>query len=158
MAKRTTTLIKPAVEAVNVEKVNVEAVNIDDLTIAQLRALAKLQLEKHESVAGATVPGLQAGEQAVIACTDKKGVFFGYTKDIAPTTVTLRAARMVLYWSHAMSGVQGLASIGPIDANTSIGCRISAESDAMLHGVTAIFPVTPSALNVWVKAPVYRSK
>ena len=57
-------------------------------------------------------------ERAVVVCTAKRGVFFGYTRETGQaiferTTVTLQRARMCTYWSAETKGVLGLGSIGP---------------------------------------------
>lgn len=94
--------------------------------------------------------------QPVLVCTEKRGVFFGYTTDPLADPLNLKDARMCIYWSSKMGGVQGLADIGPVDASASgNGCRISAKSDAILKGITAVFTVSEAAVGVWEGAPVY---
>ncbi len=49
-----------------------------------------------------------------------------------------------------MGGVFGLADIGP-----DLDSKISATAPGVtLEGVTAVFSVTPEAVNAWVSAPV----
>ena len=98
-----------------------------------------------------------ADMQAVIVCTEKRGVFFGWTADPLADPLTLSRARMCIYWSSYIGGVQGLAATGPTDAVAErSGSRISAESDAILRGITAVFPATDAAVAAWAAAPVYR--
>ena len=67
-------------------------------------------------------------ERAVMVCTDKRGVFFGYATDTSGDVIHLRAARMAVYWSQSMHGVLGLAKDGP-DSD----CRISKPADIELR-------------------------
>lgn len=96
--------------------------------------------------------------QAVVVCTAKRGVFFGYTTDPLADPITLTKARMCIYWPSKIGGVQGLAATGPTDAKASgSSCsRIAAESDAILRDITAVFPATEAAVAAWAAAPVYR--
>ncbi len=131
-------------------------ININDLTIGQARELA--------SMFGDNPPApvnIAAGPmRPVLACTDKRGVFFGYTDDPLADPLTLKDARMCIYWSSNIGGVQGLAESGPFDAvKSGEGSRIAAKSNAILKGITAVFEVTDAAAGVWVDAPIYgRSK
>lgn len=87
---------------------------------------------------------------AVVVCTDKRGVVFGYTTDATARPIQLMNARMCLYWSADVGGVFGLADIGPTK-----GCKISAQVPAIvLEGITAIMLVDEKAEKAWVKAPV----
>lgn len=96
---------------------------------------------------------------AVLVCTEKRGVFFGYTADPMAEPINLKGARMCIYWSSKIGGVQGLAEAGPFDAvKSGDGSRISAKSDAILKGVTAVFSVTDAAAGVWDTAPIYGRK
>jgi hypothetical protein len=92
---------------------------------------------------------MQAG-QAVLATTKHRGVFFG-TLAAEPdgTTVTLTGAQMAIYWSSAMRGVFGLASIGP-DAECRIGGPVPSLT---IHDVTALAPCTDAAVARWALAP-----
>lgn len=96
----------------------------------------------------------------VLVCTDKRGVFFGYTTDPLADPLMLTDARMCIYWSTKIGGVQGLAEAGPFDATVSgNGSRIGAKANAILKGITAVFEVTEAAAGIWVDAPIYgRSK
>ena len=49
----------------------------------------------------------------VVVCTDKRGVVFGYTKNIKARPIKLKQARMCLYWPKEVGGVFGLGDIGP---------------------------------------------
>jgi hypothetical protein len=96
----------------------------------------------------------KAKTQAVIICTDKRGVFFGYV-DEAPTdiikvrTVVLKKARMCVHWSVATKGVLGLASAGPAK-----GSRVTdAIPSIALDGVHAVLDMTPEAIQRWADPP-----
>ena len=39
------------------------------------------------------------GERPVLVTTAHRGVFFGYAKDVSGETITLRAARLCVYWT-----------------------------------------------------------
>ena len=87
-------------------------------------------------------------EIAVVVTTSHRGVFFGYTSDWSGDTVKLRAGRMCTYWSAAMKGVFGLASIGP-DKN----CRIGTACDLELRNVTAVAQCSKQATAAWEAQP-----
>ena len=93
-------------------------------------------------------------EVAVIVCTDKRGVFFGYI-DVTPEAVmsaksaTLRRARMCVQWSVATKGVLGLASDGPAK-----GSRVTDEIPAiLLDGIHAVLIPTDAAITRWSDPP-----
>lgn len=90
----------------------------------------------------------QPTERPVLVTTDKRGVFFGYATDTDGDTIHLKRARMCVYWSKAMKGVLGLASIGPDE-----DCRISPAADLQLRGVTAVAEVRPDAVKRWEAHP-----
>ena len=88
-------------------------------------------------------------ERPVVVCTQYRGVFFGYATDTAGDRVTLKRARMCLYWSKAMRGVLGLASEGP-----NSECRIGNPVDSIeLRGVTAVIECTEQAAAKWEASP-----
>lgn len=131
--------------------------DINDLTVGQAKELAAM------FSGGTPSPksdGPSAVARAVIVCTERRGVFFGYSKDVYADPMELKDARMCIYWSSKIGGVQGLADKGPIDAvKSGDGSRIAAKCDALLKGVSAVFSVTPEAEAMWIYAPVYgRSK
>ena len=87
--------------------------------------------------------------KAVVVTTAHRGVFFGNTDQNPSDTITLKDARMCVYWSAAMRGVLGLASAGP-----DKDCRISnAVPELELHGVTAVMQCSPEAVERWESAP-----
>ena len=91
--------------------------------------------------------------KAVIVCTDKRGVIFGYAKKGIPNRrgqITLKKARMCLYWPASVGGVFGLGEIGP-NADTKISAKLSG---VCLEGVTAIFDVSKDAEKAWKNAPI----
>lgn len=87
----------------------------------------------------------------VLVTTDKnrKGVFAGYLVDFDwdKKIVTLKNARMAIYWSTETRGVLGLAGIGP-----QKGSRISPEIPQIeLDGVTSISDISDIAKKQWDK-------
>ena len=82
-------------------------------------------------------------ERPVIVCTEFRGVFFGYAKDTSGDTISLRAARMAIYWGTTR-GVMELAEVGP-----NAKSKISAQADIEVRKVTAVFEVTPKAAEQW---------
>lgn len=87
----------------------------------------------------------EAKKRAVIVCTTHRGVFFGYATDTSKDTIFLRAARMAIYWGTT-KGVMELAETGPTSSS-----KISAQADIEVRSITAVFEVSPKALNEWEK-------
>lgn len=87
--------------------------------------------------------------QFVVLTTKHRGVFGGRLAALDGTTATLESAQMAVYWSPAMRGVFGLASLGPDES-----CRIGGPvSSLLLTDVTAVAPVTDAARERWERAP-----
>lgn len=86
------------------------------------------------------------GYKPVIVTTIYRGVFFGYTKNHMQTNVNLRRARMAIQWGTTQ-GLLELAETGPTSQS-----KIGAVADAYLHGVNAVFRVTPEAEQAWLEA------
>ncbi len=86
----------------------------------------------------------------VVVTTKYRGVFFGkITEELADESITLEGAQMCIYWSPAMRGVFGLASIGP-----DKDCRIGGAVPLLkIPGITAIAPCTDEAASRWRVAP-----
>ena len=84
----------------------------------------------------------------VVVTTAHRGVFFGYATDTSGETITLRRARLCLYWSADIRGFMGLASDGP-----SATCRIGPAADITLRSITAVLEVTAPAVARWEAAP-----
>ena len=84
--------------------------------------------------------------------TDRRGVFFGYKDDAslpADGIVTIRQARMCVYWSTDVRGVVGLAAKGPTDS-----CRITPACELLtVNGVTSVMKCSEGARKAWEKAP-----
>ena len=90
--------------------------------------------------------------KAVMVTTEQRGVFFGYAEDgqdMTGKTVEIKGARMCVFWSQAMRGVLGLASMGP-DKDCRIGPSITS---IVLQNVTAVCAVTEEATKKWEAAP-----
>lgn len=92
--------------------------------------------------------------RAVVVCTAKRGVFFGYTTEtgdeiIARGTVTLANARMCVKWSIGTHGVLGLAGIGP-QYGSKIGPRVP---EFTCESITAVMSCSPEATKTWEDGP-----
>lgn len=97
-------------------------------------------------------------EVAVVVCTEKRGVFFGYMPVTAKRTekggdlvkvAELKRARMCTYWSAETKGVLGLAATGP-----QKGSRIGpAVPSITLRDITCFIDVEPAAAQAWESAP-----
>lgn len=79
----------------------------------------------------------------VIVCTEYRGVFFGYAEDTSGDAVQLKRARMAIYFGTTR-GVMELAETGPTEKS-----RISARADIDVRKATAVFEVTPEAVERW---------
>jgi hypothetical protein len=89
-------------------------------------------------------------ERAVVICTAKRGVFFGYTTDSGDAIIekskgTLRRARMCVRWSAETHGVLGLAGIGP-QKGSKVGPRVPAIA---LESITAVIDCSDEAAKAW---------
>lgn len=119
--------------------------DIDSLTIGDAKKLAAL----FASASAIPAQGTHVA-MPVIVCTDKRGVVFGYTECVTARPITLKNARMCLYWSADVGGVFGLGEKGP-----SKDCKISATLSSIdLEGVTAVFSVDAVAEKAWISAKV----
>lgn len=123
--------------------------DLNKMTIQEIAGLcAKLAPLTGQSPCAA--PANPSQSSAVVVCTDKRGVVFGYTTDPHARPISLTAARMCLYWSADVGGVFGLADIGPTK-----DCKISAVVPQItLEGVTAVFAMTDTAVKAWTAAKV----
>ena len=86
------------------------------------------------------------GYKPVLVTTIYRGVFFGYTKNHMQSDMSLRRARMATQWGTT-KGLLELAETGPTHQS-----KIGAVADAYLHGVNAVFRVTPEAEQAWLEA------
>ena len=82
----------------------------------------------------------------VIVCTTHRGVFFGYAANTSGDIIKLQRARMAIYWG-TKRGVMELAEVGPNTAS-----KISARADIEVRSITAVFEVTPAAVEKWEAA------
>lgn len=88
-------------------------------------------------------------ERAVVVTTEHRGVFFGYASDTSGDPITLKRARLCVYWSSDVKGFMGLASNGP-----TRGCRIGpAVEEIELRKITSVIAVSPEAVKLWESAP-----
>lgn len=92
----------------------------------------------------------KSDERAVVVCTAKRGVFFGYSDEsdealIARGTGSLKRARMCVYWSQETRGVLGLAGIGP-----QKGSRVGPQVPKLtFESITAVIECSPKAVEAW---------
>lgn len=86
----------------------------------------------------------------VLVTTEHRGVFAGLIEDdqdINARSMPLKSAKMAIYWGTA-KGVMELAKDGP---NGKSKISLAADIPA-LHGITAVFDVTPEAWKKWEAA------
>lgn len=85
----------------------------------------------------------------LVVTTAHKGVFAGYGKPTANTTIRLENARMCVHWSAEVKGVVGLAANGPTE-----GCRIGPAAPAItLQAVTSVMEASKQAEEKWNSQP-----
>ncbi len=120
--------------------------NIDTLTIGEAKQLAAMFGTQAPGTASKRTDALTH----VVVCTDKRGVVFGATYDVAARPIMLQDARMCLYWSADVGGVFGLADVGPTK-----DCKVSAVVPLLtLEGVTCVMAMDDKAVKAWVNAKV----
>lgn len=91
----------------------------------------------------------KSSERAVVVTTEHRGVFFGYASDTSGDPITLKRARLCVYWSTDVKGFMGLASNGPTKS-----CRIGpAVEEIELRKITSVIAVSPEAVKLWESAP-----
>lgn len=95
---------------------------------------------------------MKSKERPVLVTTEYRGVFFGYATDTSGDVITLKRCRNCIYWPSGNGGFGGLASEGPAK-----GARIGSRVDQIeLRKITAVAEVTPTAVEKWEAADVYR--
>ncbi|MCO5159658.1 MAG: hypothetical protein M9939_00860 [Mesorhizobium sp.] len=86
----------------------------------------------------------------VLITTEHRGVFAGLIaddQDITARSMPLKSAKMAIYWATTR-GVMELAKDGPNSRS-----KISLAADIpVIHGITAIFDITPEAWAKWQAA------
>ena len=87
-------------------------------------------------------------ERPVIVTTAHRGVFFGFATATDGETISLKRARLCIYWSADVRGFMGLAATGPTK-----GCRIGPAADVTLRNITAVLEVSPAAVTAWESEP-----
>jgi hypothetical protein len=123
--------------------------DFDKLTVAEVKQLAAMASAFLGGVPVDT-PSAPHPEKPVVIWTDKRGVIFGYTSNVDARPITLRNARMCLYWPSSVGGVFGLCDIGPNKES-----KISAVlPSAVFEGVTGVADVTREAEKAWNAAKV----
>lgn len=89
-------------------------------------------------------------EIPVVVTTSHRGVFFGYVEDATlKETMTLKRARMCVYWPSEVKGVLGLATIGPI-SGSKIGPAVTSLT---INNIDALMEMTPKAVAQWESSP-----
>jgi hypothetical protein len=86
----------------------------------------------------------------VVVTTEHRGVFAGDPAEpLKDKQITLKNARMCIYWSTDVKGVVGLAATGPTK-----NCKITAPAPAItLEAVTAVMECSPEAAKAWEAEP-----
>jgi len=87
-------------------------------------------------------------ERAVVVTTAHRGVFFGYATNTDGETISLKRARLCVYWSPDVKGFMGLAATGP-----SAQCKVGPAADITVRSITAVMEVSPEAVAKWESAP-----
>ena len=85
-------------------------------------------------------------KRPVIVCTEHRGVFFGYAADTTGDIIHLARARMAIRFGTTR-GVMELAETGP-----TADSLVSARADIEVRKISAIFEVTPEAVEKWEDA------
>ena len=88
----------------------------------------------------------KTASRPVIVCTEHRGVFFGYADDTSGNTIKLERARMAIRFGTTR-GLVELAETGPTNSS-----KVSARADVDIRKVTAVFEVTPAAVEKWENA------
>jgi hypothetical protein len=83
-------------------------------------------------------------ERAVIVTTAHRGVFYGWATETDGETISLKRARLCIYWSADLRGFMGLASDGP-----SKDCKIGPRADITLRSITSVIEVSEAAQKRW---------
>ena len=123
--------------------------NIDDMKLGDLKEIAAMFSGGSAATANTCHPA-----RPVVVWTDRRGVIFGYCENVHARPITLKEARMCLYWSADVGGVFGLCDIGPTK-----GCNISAAlPTAEFEGVTGVADVSAKAEKAWNAAPIQGRK
>jgi hypothetical protein len=115
--------------------------NIDDMTYGELKKIAAMFNETKP------IAATNGAERAVVVCTDKRGVFFGYATDTSGDRIKLRSARNAYYWAANQGGVLALGSEGPRK-----GSKIGDRADIEISGITAVIECSPEATKAWEAA------
>ena len=88
-------------------------------------------------------------EVAVMVGNTRNGLWFGYATDTSETTVRLKRARQIVYWSADCRGAAGLAANGP-----TAGCRITAAvPEGIVRDVVTVGILSPEATARFEAAP-----
>ena len=87
-------------------------------------------------------------KKAIIVTTAHRGVFFGYVSpklDLTKKTITLKNARLCVYWCASVKGFMGLGVTGPLE-----GSRIGPRTPKIiLQDVTSVIEPTKQAIKAW---------
>lgn len=119
--------------------------DIDSLTIGDAKTIAAMFGIERQSAKTALHES-----KPVVVWTDKRGVIFGDCTDVHARPITLKNARMCLYWPKSVGGVFGLCDIGP-NSETKVSAVLPS---ADFEGVTGVADVSVEAEKAWRSAPV----
>ena len=91
----------------------------------------------------------------VLICTEYRGVFMGWAKEVTVADQEFFRVRNCIYWSSDVGGVLGLATNGPTS-----GCKIGAlvEGPQRLSKITYCSRVSDDAVKAWEAAPCHGRK
>lgn len=86
----------------------------------------------------------------VIVTTEHRGVFAGEPAgQLKDKQITLKNARMCVYWSSDVKGIVGLAATGPTKS-----CRVTAPAPSIvLEAVTSVMECSEQAAKAWEAEP-----
>lgn len=91
---------------------------------------------------------VEAKEIPVVVTTEKRGVFFGYATEVKKEQMSLRAARLCVYWSADCKGFMGLGAKGPTKS-----CKIGPPANITVFDITSVVECSPEAAKAWEAAP-----
>lgn len=124
--------------------------DFDKLTVAEVKQLAAMASSFLGSTPHPAVQVAHHAEKPVVVWTEHRGVIFGYTSDVHARPITLRRARMCLYWPASVGGVFGLCDIGP-NEETKVSAVLPS---ATFEAVTGVSDVSDAAEKAWNSAKV----
>ena len=126
----------------NVRDIGSELAGAEATVAKAAEKVAELRAELAKTTAHKTLDGTRA----VVVCTGKGGVFFGYAADVSGETISLKNARNAYYWKCS-GGILELGFSGP-----QSGSKIGERADVTLRNVTAVIECTTASVTAWEAA------